>query len=409
MIFEFKLPDIGEGLVESEIIEYLVKPGDPVSLDQPVVKIENDKALTELPAPVSGTIKDLRYKAGDIAATGSVIMTIETYSLPETQAVKDEEIKVTEFSSSSIKESCEIPKKTASGRVKATPHTRKVARDLGIDINLVTGTGKGGRITDEDVKKQISGIAEGTSVREKDVKTTIISREPEIVPFRGIRRKTAQNLSRSWSTIPHVTHMDEADITDIMSDIKKVSAYKEYAGIKLTLLPFVIKIITNSLKIFPYFNSRLDEENEKVYLLKHFNIGFAVDTNSGLMVPVIKNADNLSILDTAGKISELAEKAGNRTISGDELKGGTFTITNVGAFGGQMATPIILHPQAAILGMMRAKLKPVVHNGEITQRLMLPLVVSFDHRLVDGVAAAKFLDSVIKQLEDPFRLFMELK
>ncbi|MFC1555424.1 dihydrolipoamide acetyltransferase family protein [candidate division KSB1 bacterium] len=425
MIFEFRLADIGEGLAESEIVKYLVKEGDTVKVDQPVVKIENDKALTELPSPVNGKIVKLTYSEGDMAATGSVIMTIETEEVPaeighgheqadekpaqeEVKTAASDEVKVAEFAHEPVTAEVEIPVpqkvKTGNGeRVKAAPHTRKLARELGIDIETVTGSGKGGRITDDDVRNSQKAPSSAQSV------TGTFDRTPEVVPFRGIRRRTAEKMVQSWQTIPHVSHTDEADITDIASHLEKIAAYPEFKVNKITLLSFMVRIVTNSLKEFPYFNSFLDEKNEQIHLLKNYNIGFAVDTESGLMVPVLKNADVYSVLDISDRLRNLADKARDRSIKPEELQGGTFTITNVGAIGGQMATPIILHPQVAILGMLRAKMKPVVFKGDIKPRLMLPLVITFDHRLIDGVAAAKFLDHVIKQLEDPLRLIMELK
>ncbi len=409
MIYEFRLPDIGEGIAESEIVKYLVTKGDEIIIDQPIVKIENDKALTELPSPVSGKIVELMYKEGDMAETGSVVLTIETDMVLDeaASANPDDAVRVEEFAPVAAVVT-EAPKLKPGERIKATPHTRKLARETGVDISQVTGTGKGGRVTDEDVKafaksgpKKKSGYSSDISYPE--------SFDPQIIPFRGIRRRTSDNMTKSWNKIPHVGHMDEADITDLMAGIKRISAYPEYEGIKITPLSVVIKVITAALKKFPYFNSRLYEAQEEIHLLKEYNIGFAVDTESGLMVPVLKNADRFSVIETAAHLKDIADRARDRSITADELKDGTFTITNVGSIGGQMATPIILHPQSAILGMLRAKLKPEVYNGEITPRLMMPLVLSFDHRLVDGVAAAKFVDYVKKSLEDPLKLLMELK
>ncbi|OGD45867.1 hypothetical protein A3K70_00240 [Candidatus Bathyarchaeota archaeon RBG_16_48_13] len=400
----FRLPDIGEGIAEAEIVKWEVKEGDMIQEHQQVVKIETDKAIVELPSPKSGIVLKIHHREGDMVKVGETLMTI---------GGPDEKLEgfgaIPASSGTSVVGVLEEAPMIAAKppQVLATPATRKLAKDLNVDLTQITGTGPEGRITDEDVKR----ISEGKSEREIEP-IVKIAKEYDLygyyktIPLKGVRRSTAKKMTESKRIIPHVTHMDEADVTEL-ERIKEKQKEIEKQDVHITYLPFVIKAVVAALKEYPYLNSSLNDETEEIIVKKYYNIGVAVDTEDGLIVPVIKAADQKSIVQLAKEIQVLAEKTRSREVDLADLKGGTFTITNVGFIGGLYATPIINYPESAILALGRIYEKPVAHDEEIKIRRIMPLSLSFDHRVIDGAMAARFVNTVIKYVGDPSLLLLE--
>ena len=291
-------------------------------------------------------------------------------------------------------------------RVLATPHTRKTARELGVEIGSVRGSGPNGRITDDDVKAASAARA-APALRPPATDPAPRAAGDTRVPLKGVRRKTAEAMAKSWSTIPHVTHSDEADVTELFAFIARARPDAERLGVRLTALAFVMKAAVAALQKFPSFNASLDNATGELVLHGDHHLGFAADTPAGLMVPVVKDAGAKSVMTLAAEIAALSAKARDRTIAVDELRGGTFTISNLGGIGGTHATPIILHPQVAILALMKARQRPVARDGGVAIRTIMPLDLSFDHRVVDGAEAARFVNQLVKLLEDPLRLLVE--
>jgi len=441
MPVEFKLPDLGEGIHEAEIIEVLAHAGDRVEDGQTVLIVETDKATAEVPSPVTGTVKEIRVKPGQTVRVGEVLIVF----LKEGET--EEEIKVEPPQKRSERREAEseklitkrveqekrdekIPARPSEGPVAAAPSTRRLARELGIDINRVRPSGPGGRVTPEDVRAFAEGAKQPEAEKmppEAEIRrapslevgeATLEAPPPEFdrigqverIPLRSVRRATAKHVAVAWSRIPHVTHMDSADITDLEAFRRKHKEQVEAQGGVLSLTVFAIKATAAALKEFPRFNSSIDMESEEILIKHYHNIGIAVDTDRGLLVPVIRNVDCKSIYDLAVELKGLAEKTRQGKATNDDLSGGTFTITNVGAMGGTGLSPIINYPEVAILGMAQARLQPVVagdeENYEIVPRLILPLGVTFDHRVLDGAQAARFLRAVIEGLQNPERLLM---
>jgi len=421
MAYEFKLPDLGEGLTEGEIVQWLVKEGDPIDEGQVFVKVETDKAVLEIPSPRKGVVLRMGAAEGEIVQVGNVILVIgEEGEKPEALAQPEEAEKrpsvgvVGELEEAPEEEVEEAPAEAAPappGRtveVLAMPAVRKLARELEVDLGTIEGSGPGGRITKEDVQKAAQKKEEKPPERAvKAARKYDIYGYVERVPLRGMRKTIARSMVRSKYTAPHVTAMDEADITRLVALREKEKEKAAARGVHLTYLPFVIKAVVAGLEEHPYVNASLDDETEEIILKKYFNIGVAVDTKDGLMVPVVKNAKEKSILQLADELSGLSEKARSRTIDLADLKGGTFTITNYGAVGGIFGSPIINYPEVAILGLGKIQEKPVVVEGSIEVRKVLPLSLSFDHRVVDGAEAARFLNTVIDHLEDPDLILLE--
>jgi pyruvate dehydrogenase E2 component (dihydrolipoamide acetyltransferase) len=419
MAFEFKFPDIGEGLTEGEVVRWLVKEGDEVKEGQPLVEVETDKALAEIPSPRTGVILKILAKEKEIVKVGQVIVVIgEKGEAMAALRPKPKSVGV-------VGELEEAPEEAPGAEVRveaarptfvsphalATPAVRALAKELGVDINKVKGTGPEGRALEKDVRQAVE-------VKEKPVEVKPVEAPKKVrkydlygyvdrIPLRGVRRSIAKAMVKSKYTAPHVTTMDEADVTELWKIREKEKRAAEKKGIKLTILPFIIKAVLAGLKEHPYVNATLDDENEEIVLKKYYNIGVATDTPEGLMVPVVKNAADKSILQLAEELTQLAEKARNRTIDLADLKGGTFTITNYGALGGIYGTPIINHPEVAILGTGKIKDTPVARDGKIEIRKILFLALSFDHRVVDGAEAARFLNTVIARLEDPDLILLE--
>lgn len=394
MVTEFKFPDLGEGITEGEVVRWRVKVGDRVKADQTIVEVETDKALVEVPSPRDGIVIALPFKEGDIVKVGETLIV-----LGDEEDIKKEERSKRDVGAivGVLEEAEERPKK-----VLAIPAARKLARDIGIDINLVEGTGPQGSVTEEDIRK----FAEEKTLGIKKDRDTYggIQR----VPLKGIRRTIAKNIARYQHIAAHVTHMDEADVTELHFLKEKEEKALMEKGIKLTYLPFIIKATITGLKEYPIMNSTLNEEKEELVIKEYYNIGIAVDTKEGLVVPVVRDADNKNIIHLAEEIQELAEKTRSRKIDIKELKGGTFSITNVGALSGTYATPIINYPEVAILGVGRIQDRPWVVDGEIKIRKIMPLSLTFDHRVMDGATVARFLKTVIKHLEDPGLILIEL-
>lgn len=417
MAFEFKFPDIGEGLTEGEIVRWLVKEGDEVKEGQPLVEVETDKALAEIPCPKTGVILKILAKEKEIVKVGQVIVIIgeqgESFAAPPE---KPKSVGVVGELEEAPEEIPVASKKTepakpalVSKHVLATPAVRGLAKELGVDINQVRGSGPEGRVLEKDVRefaesqrKPLEPEKKITKIKKYDLYGYV-----DRIPLRGVRRSIAKAMVKSKYTAPHVTTIDEADVTELWKIREKEKRVAENKGIKLTILPFIIKAVITGLMEHPYLNATLDDENEEIILKKYFNIGVATDTPEGLMVPVVKNAKDKSILQIAQELTQLVEKARNRTIDLADLKGGTFTITNFGALGGIYGTPIINHPEVAILGVGKIKEVPVVRNGRMVIRKILPLSLSFDHRVVDGAEGARFLNTVIARLEDPNLILLE--
>ncbi len=417
MSYEFRFPDIGEGLTEGEIVRWLVKEGDEIKEGQPLVEVETDKALAEIPSPRTGVILKILAKEKEVVKVGQVIIIFgekgETLAAlpprPKSVGVVGELEEAPEEIPAVAAKAEPVRPVLVSDHAMATPAVRALAKELGVEINKVRGTGPEGRVLERDVRQ----VAEGKEKPVEEVKKPAKVKKYDLygyverIPLRGVRRSIAKAMVKSKFTAPHVTTMDEADITELWKIREKEKKAAEKKGIKLTILPFIIKAAIAGLMEHPYLNATLDDENEEIILKKYFNIGFATDTPEGLMVPVIKNAKEKSILQLAEELTRVAEKARNRTIDLADLKGGTFTITNYGALGGIYGTPIINHPEVAILGVGKIKDMPVVRDGKIEIRKILHLALSFDHRVVDGGEAARFLNTVIARLEDPDLILLE--
>jgi len=419
----FKLPDVGEGIAEAEIVEYLVEVGEKIKADQMVVRVETDKAVVELPSPFSGTVAEIPHKPGDTVSVGDALLIVDTEEVAAAEEKKQqleraEKLGPPEEEKKKREEPSRLePSKEAEpGKVLATPHTRKLARELKVDITTVKGSGPQGRITDEDVRR-----ASEEAARPKEAPAAAPPKVPSTtgfdfekygptrrVPLKGVRKRVAEVMARSAFTIPHVTHFDEADVTKLLEVAEKERALAESRGIKLTILSFLAKAAAASLKDFPILNSSLDEETGEIVYKQYIHIGIATDTEVGLMVPVIRDVDRKSILQIASELQELAKKARERSIDLEDLRGGSFSITNVGAVGGTGATPIIQHPQAAILLSVRAKKKPVVRDDQVVIRTIMPLALSFDHRILDGAEAARYMNHLIDLLEDPMRMLIDV-
>lgn len=395
MPFNFVLPDLGEGTTEGEIRKWVIKEGDAVEEHQTVLEIETDKAVVEVPSPKKGKVLKINKEVGDIVKVGEVLMTIAEEGEEVQEKPKVEERPKAEERPKSVSVVGVLPEEEEE--VLATPAVRALARELGIKLDTIKGSGPGGSITREDVQK-----ASGKEKKAEDQYGAV-----ERMPFRGLRRTIAKNMVFSQKVTAFVTGMEEADITDLWNLREKEKKPLLEKGLHLTFMPFFIKAVYHALTEYPMLNASLDEEREEVIVKKYYTIGVAVDTPEGLMVPVIKDAVGKTIHELAVELQELSQKARDRKIKLEEMKGSSFTITNYGHFGGIFATPIINYPDVAILGTGRIADKPWVKDGKIVIRKILPLSLTFDHRVTDGVYASKFLVKVIQYLEDPALLFIE--
>lgn len=523
MVREFKLPDVGEGLTEAEIVRWLVEPGDTVSEDQPVAEVETDKAVVEVPAPVNGTVREILAEEGEMVPVGEVIITFDVEG-EEAEPVEDEgaqpdeprdETAGTDEAPTDADQEGEAEQ--PSGRVFASPSTKRLARELDVDIQRVSGSGPGGRVTEADVQaaaadadgtgaaadagagdsgdsgvksatrkiadedadagsaddvaaaggagaagaaesadrdrtlaapatrklaedkgvdldsvptdetkdgeafvtpEQVERYAEAQQRAQeadaeavsagagggRDVEATA---EDERIPYRGVRRTIGKQMERSKYTAPHVTHHDDVDVTELVEARGRLKGRAEERGTKLTYMPFVMKAVVAGLKEHPILNAQLDEDAEEIVVRGDYNIGVATATDAGLMVPVVKHADRKGMLEIADEMNELTGKARERSIAREDMQGGTFTVTNFGAIGGEYATPIINYPEAAILGLGAIKDKPRVVDGDVMPRKVMTLSLSIDHRVVDGADAARFVNTLKEYLESPELLLLE--
>ncbi|MEJ2542620.1 MAG: dihydrolipoyllysine-residue acetyltransferase [Calditrichaceae bacterium] len=428
-IVEFKIPELGENIESGTVVNVLVKEGDSVSAEQGLVELETDKAVAEVPSEIEGIVQEVLIKEGDQVEVGQVIMKIETKSsAPEQESVskqkqKSEEKQIEEKPESKVQSDERETSQTVqyskprdpNALVPAAPSVRRFAREIGIDIHEVPGSGPAGRISVEDIKRYSKSI----NAQRKASQTVFKGFEAEALPdfskwgevnpkpMNKVRETTAKHLSYAWATIPHVTQHDKADVTELEKLRKKFSKRVEEAGGKLTVTAILIKVIEYALKKFPQFNASVDMVKKEVIFKKYYNIGIAADTDRGLLVPVIKNVDQKNIVQISVELTEISKKARDRKLSLDEMQGGNFSISNLGGIGGTAFTPVVNSPEVAILGVSRSVIEPVYIDDDFKPRLMLPMSLSYDHRLIDGADAARFLRWVCEALEQPFLLSLE--
>ncbi len=408
---EFRLPDLGEGLTEAEVVRVLVCEGDLVREDQVIIEVETDKAQVELPSPVHGRVAKIHVKPGETVRVGAVLVTFDGV---EAEAGW----RKVPFESTPQVAPTAASLQARRGPVPATPSTRRLARELGVDLTRVAGTGPGGRITETDVRRagepgaarEVPGEVEEPS---RPVALPKLELPPlprfeqwgpvEREPIRSVRRRTAEHMAVAWAVIPHVTHFDQADITDLEGMRRR----QETRAPDLTLTVFLLKATALTLRTHPRFNASLDHARGELVFKRYYHLGVAVDSERGLIVPVIRDVDKKRIPELARALAELVARtrAGKATL--EDLRGGTFTVTNVGRLGGTGAPPIINYPEVGILGVARAREIPVVRDRQIAPRLMLPLALSFDHRVVDGADAARFMTDLVRLLEEPERLLLQ--
>lgn len=414
---DVKLPELGEGVTEGELIKWLVKPGDSVKPDQAVVEIMTDKATVEVPSPIAGVVKELKFKVGELVKVESILLTLEGGAVEapkpaprnsppqapqEVMAAKPQ----IQPQSALVGASLEVYPPAAESRVLATPATRRLAREMSVDINELHGTGLAGRVTREDViqaRGSAPKLAKAPSPEYKSVGAE------ERVPLAGIRKKIAENMQMAKAIIPHFTLMDEAEVTELVAWRESLKETAEKQGTKITFLPFVMKALISTVREFPMFNASIDDKASEIVYKKYFNLGFAADTPNGLVVPVIKNADHKSILELSREIIDLAQRARAGKLKLDEMKGACITITNIGSVGGTYATPIINHPEVAILGMYKIQEKPVIRGGQLAAIKVMNFTITADHRLIDGAVAANFLKSFIQRIQKPSQLMLDLR
>lgn len=413
-MLHFKFPDVGEGIIEGTIVKWHVKEGDTVKNDQVLAEIETDKAIVEIPSPRAGVILKIYGKENEMIKVGANLVTfgdpgekfIDIPAEPEKEPQRGVGVigtlEVSDAMMAAPKASAPKTATAATAKGNFLPRTRILAEQLGVNLANVTGTGPDGRITDEDVKKAGNTSAKAANSTPKTSPKIAIKLfgPADRTPYKGMRKVIGTRMEKSFQTIPHVTLMDQVDVTKLAQKREQDKKEAEQKGIKLTFLPYIIQAIVAALKKFPIVNSSLDETTEEIILKKYYHIGFAVDTDEGLVVPVVKDADKKSLFELASEIVTLAEKARTRKIQPSDMEGGTFSVTNYGSFGGMYAAPIINHPEAGIMGIGRMKDTPVVtKEGKIESRKILPLSFAFDHRLFDGALGAKFLNEVMVSLE----------
>jgi len=432
---EFKLPELGEGIDAGEVVRVLVAPGDEVQAGQTVLELETDKALLEVDCPYTGKVSQVFVKDGEEAKVGTVLLTVATAEEapteklvaptappPEPQVeeppVRSQPRSEAEWRSEdgtplrSVPDYKPLAAQPVEGKPEAPlpagPATRRLARELGVDLRQVTGRERGGRITEEDVKQYVRErmasppllTGEGLGVPPASDRWGPVER----IPLRSVRKKTAERMSQAWSQIPHVTHFDRADVTELEALRRRHAERAAALGGKLTVTALALRAAVVALKEFPEFNASL--EGDEVVLKRYYHLGVAVDTGRGLIVPVIRDVDRKGLFELAHELTELAERARTGKVDVTELQGATFTLTNLGGIGGTNFTPLINPPEVAILGLSRSREEPVVQDGEVKVRLMLPLCVSYDHRVIDGATAARFTRRIVELLEDPERLLL---
>ena len=407
MATEFKLPDLGEGVEAGDVVGVLVAEGDTVEIDQGVVELETDKALVEVPSSVAGTVTKIHVSAGDRVPIGSLLISVEEgeKSVPTAPAPK-EEIQVAKAPAPTPSRP---PAPTSNGDpIPAAPSTRRLARELGVDITQVAGSGPGGRISQDDIKTAVRDQQTGGFAPTAPVELPDFSRWGNIErqPLSRVRQIIAKNMSQAWQQVAHVTQFDRADVTDLEAFRQRNKAKTEAYGAKLTPTVLALKAIITALKTFPQFNASLDAGANEIILKHYYNLGIAVDTERGLLVPVIKDVDRKDILELALELGDLSNRARTNKIGLNELQGGTFTVTNLGSLGVGEFTPIVNHPEVAIMGLGRAREEATVREGRIEPRLIMPLALSYDHRVIDGADGARFMRKIVDALENPELMLM---
>ena len=433
-ITEVKVPDIGD-FKEVDVIEILVKPGDSVAKETSLITVESDKATMEIPSPAAGVVKELRIKLGDKVAEGSMILLLEASAdeAPPARSPKPAEIAAPSAPAPAKPAAAPVPQPVAvpipkpapvplepladvpAFKPHASPSVRKFARELGADLAKVQGSGPKGRIAQEDVQAFVKGVmtrapAQAPAAAAQGGAPFNLPEWPqvdfakfgpvELRPLSRIKKLSGANLHRNWISIPHVTQFDEADITDLEAFRKESGAASEKQGFKLTLLAFLIKACVTALRQYPEFNASLERGGENLVLKKYFHIGVAVDTPDGLVVPVIRDADRKGVYDLARELAEVSKLAREKKLKPGDMQGGTFSISSLGGIGGTAFTPIINAPEVAILGVSRSAMRPVYKDGQFVPRLLLPLSLSYDHRVIDGAAAARFTSYLASVLSD---------
>ena len=427
-IIDFKIPELGENIESGAVAGVLVSIGDSVVVDQGLLELETDKAVAEVPSDIAGVIKEISVKEGDQVKVGQVVMKIESESQSETIIAagnvdpqgRDKQIEPTVPVDHDLQEDASYPAQYSkpvdtSTLVPAGPSVRRFAREIGIDIHEVPGSGPAGRISIEDIKHYSKSLNTQSTTSQSVSNTLQAETLPDFSkwgeidpqPMNKVREKTAKHLSYAWATIPHVTQLDKADITELEKLRKRFAKHVEEAGGKLTVTAILIKVIEYALKRFPQFNASVDMGKNEIIYKKYYNIGIAADTDRGLLVPVIKNVDQKNIIQISVELTELSKKARDRKLSLEEMQGGNFSISNLGGIGGTAFTPVVNSPEVAILGVSRSAVEPIYTDGEFKPRLMLPLSLSYDHRLIDGADAARFLRWICEVLEQPFLLNLE--
>jgi pyruvate dehydrogenase E2 component (dihydrolipoamide acetyltransferase) len=447
---EFKMPELGENIDSGDLVRLMISPGASVSEGQPVMELETDKAVVEVPSSVSGVVREIKVKEGQKVKVGEVIFTLEGGAVaPAEPARKHEPVehvsgqqaarlgfqlamraegKTEEQALPPDQPQAAIPSfsmpeqlgKVAGTEhrdpVPAAPHVRRLAREIGVDIHGVQGSGPGGRISENDVKLCAKNTLLAAAAAAQTPRGSFT--EPELPDFskwgkiervsmRGVRRKTAEHLREAWNTIPHVTQQDRADITELEQLRARFAPRAEEAGGKMTVTAIALKVCASALKVFPQFNASIDMGKEEIIYKQYINIGVAVDTDRGLLVPVIRDVDKKNIVELAAEMTQLSKKARDKKLTPDEMEGGTFTITNLGGIGGTGFSPIVNHPEVAILGLSRSRMEPEWVNNKFEPRLILPLSLSYDHRLIDGADAARFLRWIAEAFEQPFLLSVQ--
>ncbi len=441
MATEVKLPDIGEGIEHGTVVGVLVKVGDKVEKDQPLVELETDKAVVEVPSTAAGVVSKINVKENEQAAVGSVLVVVDEggaseaapaepapAEAPKADAKPSEGAtaeKPAESQPAGSKpatppaqqpqaaRSAQPAQEGAGGLIPAAPSVRRLARELGVNLQQVSGSGVMRRISAEDVRSYAGGASQPTSTAPAAPVFELpdFSRwgEVERTPMNGVRKATVRSMTTAWATVPMVTHFDKADVTELEVTRKRYGPTVEAAGAKLTPTAILLKVVAGALRKFPDFNASLDVANQQIVHKKYVNIGVAVDTDAGLLVPVVKNADRKNLVELAKELGELAEKARDRKLTPEQMQGGNFSISNLGGIGGHGFTPIVNPPDVAILGVSRSSMEPVWNKekGEFEPRMLMPLSLTYDHRLIDGAAAARFLRWVCRALEEPFILALE--
>ena len=448
---EFKLPELGENISQGDLVRLMILPGAKVSEGQPVMELETDKAVVEVPSSVSGVVKEIQVKEGEKIKVGQVIFTLEG-GAPPAQPARPQTAPVEHVSGQhgarlafqaairaegKTEEQALPPDQPHAGvpafsmpaqlgkvagteqrqPVPAAPHVRRLAREVGVDIYEVKGTGPGGRISEDDVKGQAKALLSATAATTATPRAGHFA-QPQLPDFakwgkiervsmRGVRQKTAEHLAEAWNTIPHVTQHDRADITELEQLRARFAPKAEEAGGKMTVTAIALKVCAAALKVFPQFNASIDIEKEEIVYKQYINIGVAADTDRGLLVPVIREVDKKNIVELAVELSQLSKKARDKKLAPSDMEGGTFTITNLGGIGGIGFTPIVNFPEVAILGISRSRMEPEWINGKFEPRLILPLSLSYDHRLIDGADAARFLRWIAEAFEQPFLLSVQ--